>query len=401
MPKFMKQKTVKKKNYRGKEKKKKTKKIKKINKKQYKKRSIKQKGGNIDTIEEYERQLEIEIEKELKLLFPLGGEMKEDINYLKVFIDNLNEKYKTKIKHSYDKLKNKIYDLDKAKANVIYTKMYEYYQKILFISFIYDQYVQLKYLPENLLLKYNTYNIDSYALMEELHKIHLSTILLIRKYENEKLELSNTYIKTIKSSKKSIFNPEDYKFKTYLVSMLKNNNIHETNFIDIPIIPPIYEKKLEQLDQFKKKDSTLVFDYNYFKTDMYDNPSYKIISIILNINDKIIGYRYASIHADGKGKYYASNKSYIEIDTEYRGKGLCTPFTSYAYTELMKFVDRIELIIVSDSQIIACMCYIKSALSLGNVDIYAKSFDEEPFQIKTIEQCNRIENRTNITITKR
>ena len=171
---------------------------------------------------------------------------------------------------------------------------------------------------------------------------------------------------------------------------------HKDHFSSIPIVPKEVEIKLQNLS----KSNTLKFDINDFKINYYDEPICKLISLVFDKDNNIIAYRYANIHMIELGKYKASKYSYIAIDSKFQGKGLCTPFVSYAYDELIKYVDYIELIINSKKTTIACRCYIKSALSLGNVKIYVIRKSSE-FEVKTINDCNKkINNMAFIKIVK-
>lgn len=355
-----------------------------------------QKGGNIDTIEEYERQLDIKIKEELQLLFPMGGEIKENKNYMKEFIESLKneerKKYKERVKHYLTDINENLNKIKKEEANNIYIKMYEYYNKLLFISFIPDYYYQLKILPKNILDKYTKYNKENDDLMRYLSEYNTGLILLITKYDNNKLEFSKKYINEAVKPRKSKYVETDYIFKTYLIWV---EDGHSEYFEKIEQITPDINEKLIKL----KDSKTLKFGYDNFKAYKPDWPICKIISLVFDKNDNIVAYRYANIRKDGKK--YISSDSYIMIDSKFRGKSLCTPFASYAYGELMKYVHQIILTLSSEKHVIACRCYIKAALSLENVSVNIKKTNGSLLEINNIDDCNiKIQNNDKIIIQK-
>lgn len=87
-------------------------------------------------------------------------------------------------------------------------------------------------------------------------------------------------------------------------------------------------------------------------------------------NNRIVGYYKGLIKNDKFGRFFSTG-SYIDIHPDYRGKGLCVPFTEFTYRKLVEVykVSYININIKSDNNVSACKCYFQGALG-NNYRIY-------------------------------
>ena len=91
------------------------------------------------------------------------------------------------------------------------------------------------------------------------------------------------------------------------------------------------------------------------------------LSIMIDVDtNTIIGEYHGEIYTDNLNRIYSTH-SFINIRPDYRGKRLCTAFSSFAYDQVVKImdVDYISITIGSKTPLNACRCYVQAALNIG------------------------------------
>lgn len=81
-------------------------------------------------------------------------------------------------------------------------------------------------------------------------------------------------------------------------------------------------------------------------------------------NDKVAGFYQGHYAKTASGEVYSTG-SLIEIRPDFRGQGLCIPFTTLTYDSLLKKAQWISIYNVSRPMVVGCLCYSSAAKNIG------------------------------------
>ena len=155
-------------------------------------------------------------------------------------------------------------------------------------------------------------------------------------------------------------------------------------FIDDDSIPNsseienlIYTNQLPVYKGSKLIDLTWKFNINWlFPIQILKNSWTSLM--ILNQNE-LIGYFTGTMGIDKLNIIY-NKGSNLDIRPDYRNKGLCKPYVTYTFSQVVDQMKAkyIHMIIGSTTLVAACRCYVQSAFDLG-FRVFRRN-DEIPYQ---------------------
>nr|WIL04640.1 hypothetical protein Cduv_160 [Cedratvirus duvanny] len=101
------------------------------------------------------------------------------------------------------------------------------------------------------------------------------------------------------------------------------------------------------------------------------------LSLLFSEEGEILAYYKGRIEERTSGTY--STSSFISIRPDQRGKGLCTEFATFTFSNLGKVVDKIELVNGATNSQAACACYTAAGLALG-YEVYLKDIGQTSYR---------------------
>ena len=146
--------------------------------------------------------------------------------------------------------------------------------------------------------------------------------------------------------------PKKYHVYQYIVERQKKNNPSEIE---------LNKTTIEIMENFRQGKASRTEDILYLGNfEIYDEPNYWAVLMIDNKKQTIAGYYYGYIRKN-KNNILFSNDSFITIQPEYLGKGLCKKLASVTYKLLFDQLNIEFIFIQNVAHVHGCRCYVNSA----------------------------------------